>query len=70
MDLFETNQYNAPKKCELCEGHMVFKGIGEYACEDCGVKAYDDYGKVRLYVESHRGANAAEIENQTGVSQK
>ncbi len=31
---------------------------------------YDDYGKVRLYIETHRGANAAEVESNTGVSQK
>ena len=49
---------------------MIFKGVGEYHCEDCGFVDYDDYGKVRLYIEGHRGATAAEIESATGVSQR
>ena len=49
---------------------MVFKGLGEYECEQCGELAYDDYGKVRNYIEEHKGANAMEVEQATGVSQK
>lgn len=49
---------------------MVFKGVGEYQCENCGERAYDDYGKVRTYIEEHKGATAAQIENAIGVSQK
>lgn len=64
------NQYNIPRMCENCGGVMVFKGVGEYHCEDCGEVAYDDYGKVRLYIEEHRGATAAQIENAIGVSQR
>lgn len=64
------NQYNIPRVCTSCGGVMVFKGVGEYHCEDCGEVAYDDYGKVRLYIEEHRGATAAQIENAIGVSQR
>ena len=32
--------------------------------------AYDDYGKVRLYIEAHRGATAAQIESAIGVPQR
>ena len=49
---------------------MIFKGVGEYHCEDCDSVAYDDYGKARLYLEKNPGANAAELEKGTGVSQK
>ena len=49
---------------------MVFKGVGEYHCEDCGLVDYDDYGKVRLYIEAHKGATAAEIEKEVGVPQR
>ena len=49
---------------------MIFDGVGEYHCEDCKHIEYDDYGKVRLYIEQHRGATAAEIENEIGISQK
>ena len=49
---------------------MIFKGVGEYRCEECKAVDYDDYGKVRLYIEEHPGANAAQVEDNTGVSQK
>ena len=64
------SQYNIPRICTNCGGVMVFKGVGEYHCENCGEVAYDDYGKVRLYIEGHRGATAAQIENAIGVSQR
>ena len=51
-DLLRMDEYNRPKTCEKCDGVMVFMGVGEYQCEDCGAIAYDDYGKVRLYIEA------------------
>lgn len=63
-------QYHIPQVCKECGGVMVFKGVGEYRCEDCRAVDYDDYGKVRLYIEEHPGANAAQVEENTGVSQK
>lgn len=62
--------YNRPLVCEECGGIMIFKGVGEYQCEKCKHVAYDDYGKVRLYVEKHRGATTAQVSMETGVSQK
>ena len=64
------DSYNIPRVCKNCGGVMVFKGVGEYRCEECGEVDYDDYGKVRLYIEEHRGATAAEIEGAIGVSQR
>ena len=64
------NAYNRPIHCEKCGGIMVFIGVGEYRCEDCKAHAFDDYGKVRAYVEEHKGATAIEVESATGVSQK
>lgn len=64
------DQYNIPRVCNKCGGVMVFKGVGEYHCEDCGEVNYDDYGKVRLYIEEHKGATAAQIESAIGVSQR
>lgn len=69
-EFVEVNTYNRPVYCPECEGIMIFKGVGEYECEKCGFLAYDDYGKVRNYVEEHMGANAAEASKATGVSQK
>lgn len=64
------NAYNRPIRCEKCNGIMVFKGVGEYCCEDCKHVAYDDFGKVRNYLDEHKGATTLEVENMTGVSQK
>lgn len=64
------SSYNIPRVCSGCGGVLIFKGVGEYHCEDCGNVEYDDYGKVRMYIEEHRGANAAQIESAIGVSQK
>lgn len=64
------DSYNVPYTCKQCGGVMIFKGVGEYHCEECNYVDYDDYGKVRLYIEEHKGATAAEIENAIGVSQR
>ncbi|MDD7147484.1 MAG: hypothetical protein SOY45_05720 [Lachnospiraceae bacterium] len=66
----EADLYHRPVRCEECGGIMIFKGVGEYHCEDCRHVQYDDYGKARLYIEKHHGANAAQVEAATGVSQK
>lgn len=71
MDGFDLeNYYHIPRTCKKCSGVMVYQGVGEYKCEDCGYLDYDDYGKVRSYIETHRGATALEIENAIGVSQR
>ena len=62
---------------------LVYKGLGEYRCEECGESEYDDYGKVRSYLEKHKGANVSrsylekhkganvsDISIETGVSRK
>lgn len=69
-EFVEANTYNRPMYCSKCEGVMVFRGVGEYECEKCGFLDYDDYGKVRNYIEQNMGANAAEASKATGVSQK
>lgn len=70
MDLLGQNHYNRPMECKNCGGVMIFKGVGEYQCENCRAVEYDDYGKVRLYIEQNRGATASQIEAGTGVSQR
>lgn len=70
MDSLLMDYYNVPRVCEECGGVMVFRGVGEYHCEKCDHVEYDDYGKVRLYLEHHRGATAAEVEEKTGVPQR
>ena len=68
LDFFDV--YHVPRLCKECGGVMIYKGVGEYRCEVCDFLDYDDYGKVRLYIEQHRGATAAEIEDNIGVSQR
>lgn len=71
MDIFlKDNKYHIPYVCKECGGVMIFKGVGEYHCENCGAVDYDDYGKVRLYIEQHPGANATQIEAETGIPQQ
>lgn len=69
-ELLEMQNYNRPMICEECDGIMVYKGCGEYQCEDCGKLEYDDYGKARNYLEKHPGATSAEVADATGVTQK
>ena len=64
------DDFHRPTFCNKCRGVLVYKGLGEYQCEDCGELAYDDYGKVRNYLDRHRGANVAEISEATGVTHK
>lgn len=71
MDAFlSEDKYHIPRVCKRCHGVLVYRGVGEYRCEDCGEIDYDDYGKVRNYIEEHRGATAAQIEASIGVSQR
>ena len=67
---FGIDIYNRPSVCSVCGGKMLFVGVGEYHCERCKNVEFDDYGKVRNYIEAHRGCNAIEIEAATGVPRK
>lgn len=49
-------------------GVLIYKGLGEYACEECGAVYYDNYGKARTYIEQHPGATETEVEENAGVS--
>jgi PHP family Zn ribbon phosphoesterase len=69
-ELMDEDNYNRPTICPECGGIMIFRGVGEYKCEDCGNLGYDDYGKARNYIEQHPGANMAEVAKETGVPQK
>lgn len=69
-EVLQLNDYHVPQICKECGGVMIFKGVGEYQCEKCKALDYDDYGKVRNYVEKHRGATAAETEAATNVTQR
>ena len=69
--LLEHMSLNEPVRCEKC-GSMEIKynGVGEYACKACGFLMYDDYGKVRNYIEQNPGATANEVSIAVGVSKE
>ena len=71
MRVFTINgEIKRPIICEKCGGILVYSGLGEYRSEECHTSEFDDYGKVRLYVEQHPGATIADTEAATGVPHK
>ena len=69
-DPFEHIEYERPNLCDKCGGGLKYKGLGEYICEKCENIMFDEYGKVRNYLENHPGVNLVELSRATGVSQK
>ncbi len=69
MSRLDTSSFHEPVICPVCGEHFTYKGVGEYQCEKCGRVEYDDYGIVRNYIESHKGATVVEISAATGISQ-
>lgn len=61
---------NEPDRCDDCGGEVDYIGLGEYKCRNCGKHLYDDYGKVRKYVEEFKGASRIEIAEFTGVDKE
>lgn len=71
LNSIEHLSLNEPTKCDKCGGvDIKYNGIGEYQCVDCGNLMYDDYGKVRNYIEENPGATASEVSNAVGVSKE
>lgn len=63
------DDYNAPKACSKCGScSLHYNGLGEYSCVECDNLEYDDYGKVRNYLDEHRGTPITIIARDTGVS--
>lgn len=69
-ELFSDSGYKQLISCSKCGKPLKYLGIGEYQCEECGFIEYDDYGKVRCYLEKFPGANVVQVERATGVPQK
>ena len=60
-----------PTKCEECGSTDIkYEGIGEYRCKDCGCIMYDDYGKVRNYIEKNVGATVNDVSIAVGVTRE
>lgn len=54
-------------RCAKCGGRLLYKYSGIYECEGCHAEAYDDFGRVKKYIEDHGPAPANEISKNTGV---
>lgn len=71
IEKLEKKDYNSPIVCEKCGCRRIqYKGVGEYKCEECGFLMYDDYGKVRNYIERNPGATSTEVSAAVGVSKE
>lgn len=64
---FNEMEYHVPGQCKCGCTSLQYKGLGEYVCAECGESSYDEYGLVRNYIESHKGASAPVIARETGV---
>ncbi len=70
VEEFFDDSYHRPEACEKCGSKLEFIGVGGYRCTKCRHLMYDDYGKVRNYLEDHQGATAGEVSENTGVAEK
>ena len=61
---------NTPRICDKCSGSYEYNGAGEYICRNCGNVTYDDYGKVRKFIEEHGPAPYHVVKKATGVNGK
>lgn len=59
---------NRPWFCEICGGEMKPLYAGMYECKECKRHEYDDFGKVRAYIEEHGKQPAPILSAETGVS--
>jgi len=59
-----------PLECEHCGGELMYKTLGTYTCLQCGQESYDDFRKIRNYLEKVGSAPAIVISRNTGVSLK
>jgi predicted RNA-binding Zn-ribbon protein involved in translation (DUF1610 family) len=56
-----------PVKCTLCGCELQQQTMGIYKCASCGKEYYDDFQKIRNYIEKNGAAPASVICAATGV---
>lgn len=57
-----------PTVCEYCGGNLQHGALGAYICSRCGREYYDDFRKIRNFLETNGSATAWEISKCTGVT--
>lgn len=71
MELYADADIHKPKECSVCKSSDIeYLGLGQYRCKDCLNDMYDDYGKVRRYLEEHPGSTEVVVHAATGVSRE
>ena len=58
---------NRPVSCSKCSGKLYYIGGGKYKCDPCDEEIYDDFGKVKAFLDAHGPAPAIMIKERTGV---
>lgn len=61
---------NKLKNCELCHGALEFMGGGRYICSQCSHEQFDDFGKIKAFLEEAGPTPAVVISKATGVDLK
>jgi len=59
-----------PIKCEECGGKLMYHGLGEYICDECGHIMWDYYGRVRNFLNENGSATKEQIVMETGVPEE
>ena len=57
-----------PMQCERCGTQLEGMGQGVYRCVKCNIEYYDDFRKIRNFIEENGPAPARIISRETGVS--
>lgn len=71
MEIFADSDIHKPKECSTCKSTDIeYLGLGQYRCKACMTVMYDDYGKVRRYLEEHPGSTEVEVNANTGVKRE
>ncbi len=53
--------------CPECHILMQYKYAGKFVCEKCGCEQYNDFGKIKKYLDENGPTNAVELSANTGV---
>lgn len=68
MSAREQFALNRPWFCRVCGGELKPLHSGVYECRVCKRQEYDDFGRVRAYIEEHGKQPASILAEETGVS--
>lgn len=56
-----------PTNCKKCGTRYSYKAFGEYECPECGFIEYDEYGKIRKFLDDNGPQPAVAISKATKI---